>query len=78
METSEGFGQRLAHRLRADAIVTRVLRTPEMAVTETSMRQSCAGFEPSDPAGRRLSRRFDASRFSQPQILGGWPADAGV
>src|ERR1700732_42506 len=38
MATSEGYGQRLAERLRAEqahAIVTRVLRTADMAVTET-------------------------------------------
>jgi AraC family transcriptional regulator len=38
MATSEGYGQRLAGRLRveqAPAIVTRVLRTADMAVTET-------------------------------------------
>jgi AraC family transcriptional regulator len=38
MATSEGFGQPLAHRLRAEethTIVTRLLRTAEMAVTET-------------------------------------------
>src|ERR1700680_4701749 len=38
MATSEGYGQRLAERLRAGhahAIVTRVLRTADMAVTET-------------------------------------------
>jgi len=38
MPTSEGYGQRLADRLRAEqahAIVTRVLRTADMAVTET-------------------------------------------
>jgi AraC family transcriptional regulator len=36
--TSEGYGQRLAERLRAEqaqAVVTRVLRTADMAVTET-------------------------------------------
>jgi AraC family transcriptional regulator len=36
--TSEGFGERLAERLRAEearTIVTRVLRTADMAVTET-------------------------------------------
>jgi AraC-like DNA-binding protein len=38
MATSEGYGQRLAERLRAEeaqAIVTRVLRTADMAITET-------------------------------------------
>jgi len=38
MATSEGYGQRLADRLRAEqarAIATRVLRTADMAVTET-------------------------------------------
>jgi AraC family transcriptional regulator len=38
MATSEGYGQPLAERLRAEqahAIVTRVLRTADMAVTET-------------------------------------------
>ena len=38
MATSEGYGQRLADRLRAEqahAIVTRILRTADMAVTET-------------------------------------------
>jgi AraC family transcriptional regulator len=38
MTASEGFGQRLAARLRAEeayTIVTRVLRTADMAVTET-------------------------------------------
>ncbi len=38
MATSEGYGQGLAERLRAEpaqAIVTRVLRTTDMAVTET-------------------------------------------
>ena len=38
MATSEGYGQRLAERLRvehAPAVVTRVLRTADMAVTET-------------------------------------------
>jgi AraC-like DNA-binding protein len=38
MATSEGYGQRLGERLRAEqasAIVTRVLRTADMAVTET-------------------------------------------
>jgi AraC-like DNA-binding protein len=38
MAASEGYGQRLAERLRAEqaqAIVTRVLRTADMAVTET-------------------------------------------
>ena len=38
MTTSEGFGQRLAARLQAEeahTIVTRVLRTADMAVTET-------------------------------------------
>jgi AraC-like DNA-binding protein len=38
MVTSDGYGQRLAERLRAEqahAIVTRVLRTADMAVTET-------------------------------------------
>jgi AraC family transcriptional regulator len=38
MATSEGYGQQLAERLRAEqahAIVTRVLRTADMAVTET-------------------------------------------
>jgi AraC-like DNA-binding protein len=38
MVTSEGYGQRLGERLRAEqahAIVTRVLRTADMAVTET-------------------------------------------
>src|SRR5258708_6315286 len=38
MPTSEGYGQRLADRLRAEqahAIVTRLLRTADMAVTET-------------------------------------------
>src|SRR5580692_1530069 len=38
MATSEGYGQRLAERLRAElahAIVTRGLRTVDMAVTET-------------------------------------------
>jgi AraC family transcriptional regulator len=38
MPTSEGYGQRLADRLRAEqahAITTRVLRTADMAVTET-------------------------------------------
>jgi AraC family transcriptional regulator len=38
MATSEGYGQGLADRLRAEqahAIVTRILRTAEMAVTET-------------------------------------------
>jgi AraC family transcriptional regulator len=38
MATSEGYGQRLAERLRAEqaqAIVTRVLRAADMAVTET-------------------------------------------
>ncbi len=38
MTASEGYGQRLAERLRAEqahAIVTRVLRTADIAVTET-------------------------------------------
>jgi len=38
MATSEGYGQRLAERLRAEsakAVMTRVLRTADMAVTET-------------------------------------------
>jgi AraC-like DNA-binding protein len=38
MATSEGYGERLAERLRAEqaqAIVTRVLRTADIAVTET-------------------------------------------
>jgi AraC-like DNA-binding protein len=38
MATSEGYGQRLAERLRAEqthTIVTRALRTADMAVTET-------------------------------------------
>jgi AraC family transcriptional regulator len=38
MATSEGYGQRLADRLRAEsakAVITRVLRTADMAVTET-------------------------------------------
>ena len=38
MTTSEGFGERLATRLRAEearTIVTRILRTADMAVTET-------------------------------------------
>jgi AraC family transcriptional regulator len=38
MATSEGYGQQLAERLRAEqahTIVTRVLRTADMAVTET-------------------------------------------
>ncbi len=38
MATSEGYGERLAERLRAEqahAIVTRLLRTADMAVTET-------------------------------------------
>jgi AraC family transcriptional regulator len=38
MATSEGYGERLAERLRAEhapAVVTRMLRTAEMAVTET-------------------------------------------
>jgi AraC-like DNA-binding protein len=38
MTASDGYGQRLAERLRAEeahAIVTRVLRTADMAVTET-------------------------------------------
>jgi AraC family transcriptional regulator len=38
MATSEGYGQQLAERLRAEqahAIVTRVLRTADMAVTQT-------------------------------------------
>jgi AraC family transcriptional regulator len=38
MPTSEGYGRRLADRLRVDhapAVVTRVLRTADMAVTET-------------------------------------------
>jgi AraC family transcriptional regulator len=38
MATSEGYGQRLAERLRAEqapAVVARVLRTADMAVTET-------------------------------------------
>src|ERR1700719_4365546 len=38
MATSEGYGQRLAERLRieqAPAILSRVLRTADMAVTET-------------------------------------------
>src|SRR3984893_17859005 len=38
MATSEGYGQRLAERLRvehAPAVVTRVVRTADMAVTET-------------------------------------------
>ncbi len=38
MATSEGYGQRLAERLRAEhapAVVTRVLRAADMAVTET-------------------------------------------
>jgi len=38
MATSEGYGQQLAERLRAEqahAIVTRVLRTADVAVTET-------------------------------------------
>jgi AraC family transcriptional regulator len=38
MATSDGYGQRLAERLRAEqaqVIVTRVLRTADMAVTET-------------------------------------------
>ena len=38
MATSEGYGQRLAERLRveqAPAIAMRVLRTADMAVTET-------------------------------------------
>jgi len=38
MATSEGYGQRLGERLRAEqasTIVTRVLRTADMAVTET-------------------------------------------
>jgi AraC family transcriptional regulator len=38
MATSEGYGQRLGDRLRVDhapAVVTRVLRTADMAVTET-------------------------------------------
>jgi AraC family transcriptional regulator len=38
MATSEGYGQRLADRLRAEqayAITTRILRTADMAVTET-------------------------------------------
>jgi AraC family transcriptional regulator len=38
MATSEGYGQRLAERLRAEharVVVTRVLRAADMAVTET-------------------------------------------
>jgi hypothetical protein len=38
MATSEGYGQQLAERLRAEqahTIITRVLRTADMAVTET-------------------------------------------
>jgi AraC family transcriptional regulator len=38
MAASEGYGQRLADRLRAEsakAVITRVLRTADMAVTET-------------------------------------------
>ena len=38
MATSEGYGQRLAERLQveqAKAIISRVLRTADMAVTET-------------------------------------------
>jgi AraC family transcriptional regulator len=46
MATSEGYGQQLAERLRAEqaqAIVTRVLRTADMAVTETKCDDPVAG-----------------------------------
>jgi AraC-like DNA-binding protein len=46
MTASEGYGQRLAERLRAEqahAIVTRVLRTADMAVTETRCDDPVAG-----------------------------------
>jgi AraC family transcriptional regulator len=46
MTTSEGYGQGLAERLRAEqthAIVTRILRTAEMAVTETRCNDPAPG-----------------------------------
>ena len=46
MATSEGYGQRLADRLRAEqahAITTRILRTADMAVTETRCDDPCPG-----------------------------------
>jgi AraC family transcriptional regulator len=46
MATSEGYGQRLAERLRAEhapAVVTRVLRTADMAVTETRCDEPVSG-----------------------------------
>ena len=47
MAASEGYGQRLAERLRvehAPAVVTRVLRTADMAVTETRCDDPVPGF----------------------------------
>jgi hypothetical protein len=46
MATSEGYGQRLAERLRAEqahAIVTRVLRTADMAVRRRDAMTLCWG-----------------------------------
>jgi AraC-like DNA-binding protein len=46
MATSEGYGQRLGERLRAEqasALVTRVLRTADMAVTETRCDDPASG-----------------------------------
>ena len=50
MATSEGYGERLGERLRAErahAIVTRVLRTADMAVTETRCDDPVLGFSQS-------------------------------
>jgi AraC family transcriptional regulator len=50
MAASEGYGERLAERLRAEethAIVTRVLRTANMAVTETRCDNPVAGMSQS-------------------------------
>ena len=50
MATSDGYGQQLAERLRAEqahAVVTRVLRTAEMAVTETKCDDPALGLSQS-------------------------------
>ena len=79
--TSDGHGRRLGERLRvenAPAIVTRVLRKADMAVTENSMRSSRARNERLIPAGRRVSGRFVTPRLSRSRILGKWSASSGV
>ena len=76
---TEAYGQRLGEALRvenAPAIVTRALRTADIAVTEIRCDNPLP--EMSGLLQQEDAFLFALSRFSQSRILGGGPTGVGV